>query len=127
VTFKVEALPDVTGFGVKLTLAPFGKLDALNVTDVDAPTCPMFIATELLEPRVTESDRLAGMVNVEVPFTVTVNVTECVRPPPVPVTTTLYVPGVVVADGYTVNTEVAVGVTGFVPNEQVALAGQVLP
>lgn len=108
-TVNVELFPEVTGLGEKAAVAPFGKPEALKVTEVEVPTSPTLTATELLEPRETDSDRDAGIVKSA--FTVTITGTERVKPPPVPVTVTVYVPVDVEADGATVSTEEPVGVT----------------
>ena len=82
--------PDVTGFGEKLALTPFGRLDTLKFTEVVAPLAdlPTFTAADPLEPRVTDNDSGEGIVKVA--FIVAVTVTEWVRPlASFPVTTML--------------------------------------
>jgi hypothetical protein len=84
-------LPEFTGLGANLALTPFGKPAMLNVTEVVLLfTFPMLTLTELLEPRVTESD-VGVTVIVNWPLTVTVNVVLWLRlelPLSVPLTVT---------------------------------------
>ena len=126
---KVELLPEVTGLGAKLALTPLGSLEMLSVTEVEdvyPPGIATGTGTLLLEPRFTASDSDAGLVNGAA--TVTVTFTECVMPPPVPVTVSVYGPVGVEAEGLMVSTELPGGVTGLVPvlNVQLAFAGQLL-
>jgi hypothetical protein len=83
------APPEVTVFGENVALVLGGRPEMLSVTEVDpTPARPTPMVSDLLALRGTV--RLIGEAEmVKSAFTVTVTVTEWLKTPEVPVTTTL--------------------------------------
>jgi hypothetical protein len=107
----ITELPPVAGFGLKPTDTPVGKLPALNITPaVKPPVRVIVIVLVPLAPRATfrlvgEADSAKSGVCGWV--TVTLIVTDRVRPPPVPVIVTVDGPSVAVLDAVSVTTRLS--------------------
>jgi hypothetical protein len=119
----------VIGFGLKDAVAPAGVPVALSVTLSGEPLRTAVAMVDVALPPCT-ADTLLGFApivkSLGAAVTVSVTVVLCVALGAVPVTVTVYVPGVVEAPTLSVSVELAPAVTAAGLNEAVVPAGRPL-